>query len=636
MTSRGRRWATHSEKPADSGDKAIRKKLDRKRLKVLLAEAGSIVYRSRRRLLLGLPLMLVNRLAGIVLPGTTKLLIDDVIGKGNYDLLWKIAVVAALAAVIDASSGFALAQILGIAAQRSITSLRLRIQQHLQRLPVRYFDSTKTGALISRVMNDAEGIRNLVGTGLVNLFGGLITAMVAIAILFYLSTRLTLMVIGVLTVFGAVLLWAFKKLRPLFKARGEINSAVMGRLSEGLSGIRVIKAYRAERREARLFAEGAHDLLRNVMGTMKTVSAVGSISTLLVGTIGVAILIVGGREVLAGRLTVGGLISFTLYLALVVAPVVQIVSIGSQLSEAFAGLERMREVLDEPTEDADDASKPSVPGFEGHVSFDNVFFEYTKDLPVLSGISFDAPAGSSTALVGSSGSGKSTLISLIAAFHRPVSGSIKVDGRDLETLRLSEYRRNLGIVLQDPFLFGGTLIDNIALGNRGASRAELERAAAIAHVADFANALPDGYETIVGERGVKLSGGQKQRVAIARAIVADPRILILDEATSSLDSESESLIQEGLAILMKGRTTFVIAHRLSTVRNVDTILVLEGGRIVERGNHSALLAAGGRYATLYQKQYGAAVNRYINPGEEIRDFEKEAALITASPEKNGR
>ncbi|HXI11213.1 MAG TPA: ABC transporter ATP-binding protein [Thermoanaerobaculia bacterium] len=627
---RTRQAASHKETPSDAADKKTRKKLDRARLKVLLGEAGAIIHRSRRRLLLGLPLMLVNRLAGIVLPGTTKLLIDDVIGKGNVQLLWKIALVAGLAAIIDASSGFALSQLLGVAAQRSITSLRLRIQQHLQRLPVRYFDSTKTGALVSRVMNDAEGIRNLVGTGLVNLFGGLITAIVAIGILFYLSTKLTLMVIGVLVVFGAVLFWAFKKLRPLFKARGELNSTVMGRLSEGLSGIRVIKAYRAERREARLFAQGAHDLLRNVMGTMRTVSAVGSISTLLVGTIGIAILIVGGREVLAGRLTVGGLISFTLYLGLVVAPVVQIVSIGSQLSEAFAGLERMREVFDEPTEDADDASKPSVSSFDGHVSFNDVSFEYTKDLPVLHGITFDAPAGSSTALVGSSGSGKSTLISLIAAFHRPGSGSIQVDGRDLQTLRLSEYRQNLGIVLQDPFLFGGTLIDNIALGNRGASRDELERAAAIAHVADFARALPDGYETIVGERGVKLSGGQKQRVAIARAIVADPRILILDEATSSLDSESESLIQEGLAILMKGRTTFVIAHRLSTVRNVDTILVLEGGRIVEKGNHNTLLASGGRYATLYEKQYGAAANRYVNPGEELRDFEKEPALPSPS------
>jgi subfamily B ATP-binding cassette protein MsbA len=596
-----------------------RKPLNRQ---ALMRDARDLIWGARRRLLLGMPLMFVNRIAGIVLPGTTKYLLDDVITQGRHELLWTITLVAAAASAIAAVTDYALAQILGIAAQRSITKMRMRIQQHVQRLPVRYFDGTKTGTLVSRVMNDAEGIRNLVGTGLVQLVGGSITAIIAIFILFYLSAKLAAIVFGAVFIFAAILYWAFNTARPLFKMRGEIASQVSGRLSEGLSGIRVVKAYRAERHEARVFAGGAHSLLRNVLGTMRVVSAVGAITSAILGVVAMLITLVGGREVLAGRMTIGELVSFTLYLGLVAGPIVQIVSIGTQLSEAFAGLERIREIMGETTEDEGDAEKAPTAGLAGRVEFHDVSFEYSEGNPVLNGVSFVAPAGTSLALVGPSGSGKSTLIALVAAFHRPVSGKILVDGHDLNDLRLGDYRRHIGLVPQDSFLFADSIYDNIALGNPHATREEVLAAARIAHVDEFAESFPDGYETIVGERGVKLSGGQKQRVAIARAIVANPRILILDEATSSLDSESEAMIQDGLNALMKGRTTFVIAHRLSTIRNADQIAVLEHGQITERGTHGELMALGGKYRTLYEKQYGVAVNRFVNQGEEIEDLAK--------------
>lgn len=591
-------------------------------VKTVWRDARDVVWTARHRLLLGMPLMAINRLAGLILPGTTKYLIDEVLTQGRHDLLWKIIAVAGTASAIAGITDYALAQILGLAAQKSITDLRKKLQQHIQRLPVSYFDSTKSGVLASRVMNDADGIRNLVGTGLVQLVGGMITAAIAIGILFYLSAKLAFIILVAVLFFGGILYWAFKTVRPMFKVRGEQTSQLTGRLTEGFAGIRIVKAYRAERHEARVFAEGAHQLLRSVLKTMRVVSGVGAMSTLLIGVVGMVVMFVGGGEVIAGRMTMGELISFTLYLGLVVGPVAQIVSIGTQLSEAFAGLERMRELLGERREDADDPHKAPLSRVDGAIEFRNVSFEYTPGVPVLHDISFTAPAGSSVALVGPSGSGKSTLISLVAAFHRPTSGKILVDGMDLAETRLDDYRDFIGLVPQDSFLFADRIVDNIRLGNPKASNEEVLRAARIAHVDEFAEKYAEKYDTIVGERGVKLSGGQKQRVAIARAIVADPRILILDEATSSLDSESEALIQDGLNKLMKGRTTFVIAHRLSTVRNAGQILVLEQGRVIERGTHDSLMALGGRYRALYEKQYGVAVNRFVNPGEELPDFQE--------------
>jgi len=598
-----------------------KRKLDRKRLMAVLRDAGDLIWRSRKRLLIGIPLMFINRLAGIVIPGTSKYVIDLVIGQHRHDLLWKIALVAGVASIISGLTDYLLSQLLGQAAQRSITELRRRIHEHVQRLPVRFFDSTKTGVIVARVMNDAEGIRNLVGTGLVQLFGGLITASISIGILFWLSAKLAMFIAGALIFFAGILWWAFGTARPLFKQRGEINADVTGRLTEGVSGIRIVKAYRAEKHEERVFAKGAHRLLRLVLKTMNTVSAMTGLTSMLAGGVGMIILYVGAREVIAARMTMGDLVSFIVYLGLVIGPVAQIVAIGTQLSEAFAGLERMREILGETTEDVDDPKKAHTPNIRGDVEFRDVWFEYNEGVPVLKGISFTAHAGKSTALVGPSGSGKSTLIALIAAFNRPTKGTIFIDGRDLDDLRLADYRSHIGLVPQESFLFADSIYDNISMGNPKATRNEVLAAARIAHVDEFADSFADHYETIVGERGVKLSGGQRQRVAIARAIVADPRILILDEATSSLDSESEALIQDGLNKLMKGRTTFVIAHRLSTIRNADQILFIEDGRVVERGTHPELIAQSGRYRALYEKQYGVVVNRFVNPGEEVADFD---------------
>jgi subfamily B ATP-binding cassette protein MsbA len=573
------------------------------------------VHARRGRLALGFGLLAVNRICGLVLPGTTKFLLDEVIGKGRRELLAVLVLAAGGATLVQAVTSFALSQVLGKAAQRSITEMRRRVQRHVGKLPVAFFDQTKTGALLSRVMADAEGIRNLVGTGLVEVAGGLLTAALALGILFYLSVKLTVITISVLSLFGLVLLYAFKTLRPLFRERSRINAEVSGRLSESFSGIRVVKAYRAERREALVFSKGAHRLFRNVAKTMTGFAAVSAFSTLLLGVVAVAIMWIGSNEVLAGRMTLGSFFSFTLYLGMLVGPVIQVVSIGSQITEAFAGLERIREIRDESREDDRDASLEPLPRIVGHVEFENVVFEYEEGVPVLRNVSFEARPGTSTALVGPSGAGKSTLIGLVAAFYRPTSGVVRVDGHDLSRVRLADYRTQLGVVFQENFLFDGTVFENIAFARPDAPREEVLRAARIARCDDFVRELPDRYDTIVGERGVKLSGGQRQRVAIARAILADPRILILDEATSSLDSESEAAIQEGLAELMKGRTTFVIAHRLSTIRNADTILVLEGGQIIEQGDHGELLARGGRYFDLYTRQYGIETNLFLNPGE---------------------
>jgi len=599
--------------------------------KVVLRDAAELLRARRGRLVFGFALLAVNRLCGLVLPGTTKFLLDEVIGKGKRELLGLLVLAAGGATLIQAVTSFALSQVLGKAAQRSITEMRRRVQRHVERLPVSYFDQTKTGSLLSRVMTDAEGLRNLVGTGLVEVAGGLLTAAAAFVILLFLSVRLTVIALSVLSFFGLVLFYAIRTLRPLFRERSKINAEVSGRLTESISGIRVVKAYRAERREALVFSKGVHRLFRNVAKTMTGFAAVSAFSTLLLGAVGVAIMWVGSHEVLAGRMTLGSFFSFTLYLGLLVGPIIQVVSIGSQITEAFAGLERIREIRDERPEDQEDAAREPLPVIVGHVEFRDVSFEYQEGVPVLREVSFDAAPGTSTALVGPSGSGKSTLIGLVAAFYRPTSGTILVDGHDLSLVRLADYRSQLGVVFQDNFLFDGTVLENIAFAQPDAAREDVLSAARIARCDDFVQDMPEGYDTVVGERGVKLSGGQRQRVAIARAILADPRILILDEATSSLDSESEALIQEGLTELMKGRTTFVIAHRLSTIRNADTILVLEAGRIVERGSHAALLARGGRYFDLYTRQYGIEANLFLNPGESAQeDTETEEVAQTAA------
>jgi ABC-type multidrug transport system fused ATPase/permease subunit len=580
-------------------------------------DARELIWAHRNRLALGMLLMIVNRLVGLVLPASSKYLIDDVIVKHRGELLLPLALAAGAATVIQAVSSFTLSQVLGVAAQRAITEMRKSVQEHVARLPVRYFDSTQTGVLISRIMTDAEGIRNLVGSGLVQLVGGLVTALIALCVLFYLNWRLTSITLVALAIFGSFMALAFKKLRPLFRERGQINAEVTGRLSESLGGIRIVKAYSAEKRESLVFARGAHRLFRNVARSLTGVSGVTAFSTVVVGGIGVILILVGGRSILNGQMTLGDFFMYIFFTALVAAPLVEIASIGTQITEAFAGLDRIREIKRMTTEDAEDATREPLGEIQGEIAFDDVSFEYNEGAPVLNHVSFDAPRGSTTALVGSSGSGKSTLISLVMAFNRPLSGRVTIDGRDLDSVRLKDYRSQLGVVLQDNFLFDGTIADNIAFAHPHATREQIIAASRIAHCEEFINGFADGYDTIVGERGVKLSGGQRQRVAIARAILAEPKILILDEATSSLDSESEMMIQDGLQTLRRGRTTFVIAHRLSTIRSAEQILVLEAGEIVERGTHEELIAAEGRYKQLYDKQYNFERNQFINPGEDF-------------------
>jgi ABC-type multidrug transport system fused ATPase/permease subunit len=594
-------------------------------------DARELIWQHRYRLALGMLLMIINRLVGLVLPTTSKYLIDDVVLKHRGELLIPLAVAAGVATLIQAVTSFLLSQILGVAAQRAITEMRKSVQEHIERLPIRYFDSTQTGVLISRIMSDAEGIRNLVGSGLVQLVGGLVTAVLALTVLFYLNWRLTSVIIIALAAFGGAMATAFKRLRPLFRERGQINAEVTGRLTESLGGIRIVKAYAAEKREELVFARGAHRLFRNVRRSMTGVSAVTSFSTLIVGLIGVLLTLVGGRDILAGSMTLGDFFMYIFFTALVAAPLVEIASIGTQITEAFAGLDRIREIKRMATEDEEDETREALGGIRGEIEFGDVSFEYNDDTPVLKNVSFTAPAGSTTALVGSSGSGKSTLISLVMAFNRPLAGTVRVDGRDLESIRLKDYRHELGVVLQDNFLFDGTIAANIGFSHPHATREEIIAASRVAHCEEFINGFADGYDTIVGERGVKLSGGQRQRVAIARAILAEPKILILDEATSSLDSESEAMIQDGLQTLRRGRTTFVIAHRLSTIRSADQILVLEEGEIVERGTHEELLAKAGRYKQLYDKQYRFEKNQFINPGE---DFTPEPPKVTAERREN--
>jgi len=561
--------------------------------------------------------MLVSRLSGLLLPYLSKLLLDDVGAKGHTELLPLLAWGAVAATVVSAVTSFGLSQILGVAAQKAITDMRRRVEEHVMRLPVRYFDKTQTGVLIARVMNDAEGIRNLVGTGLVQLVGSVVTAIFALAILLWINWHMTLVIVLVLAAFGGAMGYAFKTLRPLFRERGQINAEVTGRLNQALGGVRIVKTYTAERREDLVFTKGAHRMFRNVAKSMTGVSATTAFSGVVIGAITVVMITVGGRAIVDKTMTPGDLLWYVLLVAQLAMPIVQIASIGTQITEAFAGLDRIQEILTTAREDADDANRGELTNLRGDIEFENVSFEYNPGVPVLKNISFRAPAGTTTALVGSSGSGKSTLISLVMAFNRPSTGIVRVDGRNLEELRLIEYRRHLGVVLQDNFLFDGTVAENIRYGTPHATIDDVKRVSKIAHASEFIEQFEKGYGTVVGERGVRLSGGQRQRVAIARAILADPRILLLDEATSSLDSESEMMIQDGLRSLRQGRTTFVIAHRLSTIRSADQILVLEGGEIVERGTHDQLLAHAGRYKQLYDKQYNFELNKFINPGEDF-------------------
>jgi ABC-type multidrug transport system fused ATPase/permease subunit len=605
----------HSKAPvADSPDQKARKK---KLTSAAWKEAKALIWARRGRLSLGLGLMLVNRLSGLVLPATSKYLIDDVIGKGRADLLMPLAFAAGAATVVQAVTSFALSQVLGVAAQRAITEMRRRVEAHVARLPVSYFDSTQAGVLISRIMNDAEGIRHLVGTGLVQLTGSIVTAIAALCYLFYLNWWLTLVTLVALLAFGGAMAVAFKRLRPLFRERGKINAEITGRLNETLGGIRIVKTYTAEKREELVFTRGVHRLFRNIAQSITGVSAITAFSSVIVGVIGVIMMIVGGRAILNGQMTLGDFIAYIFFTGLMAAPVVQIASIGTQISEAFAGLDRIHELMMMRTEDDEDSTRQPFGQIDGEIVFEDVSFEYNAGVKVLKHVSFRAPAGTTTALVGSSGSGKSTLISLVMAFNRPLEGRILVDGRDLLSIRLRDYRAQLGVVLQDNFLFDGTIANNMRYGRPDATPEQIQATSRIAHADEFVDGFEKKYDTVVGERGVKLSGGQRQRVAIARAILADPRILVLDEATSSLDSESEALIQDGLRSLRAGRTTFVIAHRLSTIRSADQILVLEHGEIIERGTHEELLALEGRYRTLYDKQYLLETDRFINPGEDF-------------------
>ncbi|MDT8070942.1 MAG: ABC transporter ATP-binding protein [Terriglobia bacterium] len=588
--------------------------------------------RPRRGLLaLGLALMTINRLCGLVLPPASKFLLDTVIGKHQMQLLIPLIGVVLAATVVQGITSFTLTQTLSKAAQRMIAELREKVQEHIGRLPVAYYDANKTGTLVSRIMSDVEGVRNLIGTGLVDFAGGLLTATIAFFILMKISVQMTMIAFAALVTFGFVLRKAFKYVRPIFRERAKINAEVTGRLTETLGGVRVVKGYHAEDREHEVFAAGVQRLLQNVFRSLTAVSVMSLSSAMLMGMVGAVVMYMGARLMIAGKLTPGGYLEYIMLLGFLAAPLFQVVGVGTQITEAIAGLERTKEVLSEHPEDQDPERTVTLPEMVGDVRFEDVSFAYDPSKTILHNISFEARPGTATALVGSSGSGKSTIIGLIAAFHKPTAGRVLVDDVDLSKVRLDSYRSQLGVVLQDSFLFDGTIWENIAFSRPGATEEQILNACSIARVDEFAESFPDKYNTIIGERGVKLSGGQRQRVSIARAILADPRILILDEATSSLDSESEALIQEGLSYLMRGRTTFVIAHRLSTIRRADQILVVEEGRIVERGDHEELYALQGRYFELYTKQHGLQENLFLAPGEG-ESVEQEDA---ASKSRNG-
>jgi ABC-type multidrug transport system fused ATPase/permease subunit len=585
------------------------------RLRELWPDLREMILPRRGILALGFLLMIINRLCGMVLPYSTKFLIDDVLGRRQMDLLTPLVLTVLGATIVQGVTSFTLTQVLSKAAQRLIAELRQKVQKHVGLLPVSYYDSNKSGVLVSRIMTDVEGVRNLIGTGLVDFAGGLMTAIIALVVLLRISPVMTGVTTLFVVLFSYALKHAFTSIRPIFRERGKINAEVTGRLTESLGGVRVVKGYHAEEREAGVFAVGVGRLLDNVLKSLTAMSVMSLSATVLMGLVGSVVMFVGARQIFAGSLTLGEFVTFTAFLAFLIQPVFQVVGIGTQLTEAFAGLERTREVLAERPEDRDPGRSIALGSIVGDIEFRDVGFSYEKGKEVLKGISFTAAPGTVTALVGPSGSGKSTIISLIAAFHTPNSGMVTVDGVDLSKVRLDTYRTQLGVVLQDTFLFDGTIEENIAFARPGATKEQILEACRIARVDEFAEKFEKKYDTVVGERGVKLSGGQRQRVSIARAILADPRILILDEATSSLDSESEALIQEGLKYLMQGRTTFVIAHRLSTIRRADQILVVEDGQILERGTHDSLYAARGRYWDLYTRQHGLEANLFLAPGE---------------------
>ena len=576
--------------------------------------------------------MSINRVAGLALPFSPKYFFDDVIGKRQTNLLLPIVLVVIGATIVQGITSYSLTQLLSKSAQRMITDMRKRIQAHIGRLPVTYYDSHKTGELVSRIMSDVEGIRNLIGTGLVEFLGGLMTAAIAFVILLKTSAIMTLLAFLILVTFGLLMNKAFATIRPIFRARPKINAEVTGRLTESLGGVRVVKGYHAEEREEKVFASGVQKLLDNVLKTLNATSLMSLSGVVLMGLVSALIMFLGAKQIAAGHMTPGTLVSYMAFLAMLIAPVFQIVAIGTQLTEAITGLERSREILNEKIEDEDDGRNKTIGRLTGEVIFENVDFSYEPGKLILFDINFVSLPGTVTALVGPSGAGKSTIIGLIAAFYEPERGRVLVDEIDLATVKLSSYRTQLGVVLQDTFLFDGSIRENVAFARPDATEEEIMEACRIARVDEFAESFERKYDTVVGERGVKLSGGQKQRVSIARAILADPRILILDEATSSLDSESEALIQEGLRYLMRGRTTFVIAHRLSTIRRAEQILVVEAGRIIERGTHQSLYALGGRYYDLYTRQHGLEANLFLAPGE----GEGSRIEESSSAETNGR
>ena len=586
------------------------------------------LMRPRRWLLAGcFLLMCVNRVCALVLPASFKPLIDLVFTEKRLDLLpWIVGAVLA-ATLIQGLTSYALTQLLSTEGQKLISQLRMQVQAHIGRLPVAFYDENRTGTLVARIMTDVEGVRNLVGTGLVDFVGGVLTALLAFTYLMHVSVSMTLLAFLIMGVFALVLQKAFKTIRPIFRERARINAEVTGRLTESLGGVRVVKGYHAEASEERVFAAGVTRLLNNVISSLTAQSLMMLSSTVILGIVGAVVMYLGAHLNAAGKLTPGSYFSYVMFLAFMTAPIVQLVNIGTQLTEAMAGLDRTTEILSVQEEDSEPGRTESAGPIRGDVAFEKVEFEYEAGKPVLHGMSFESKPGTVTALVGSSGSGKSTIISLICGFHTATTGRVLIDGVDLATMRLSSYRQQLGVVLQETFLFDGTIRENVKFSRPNATEEQVMEACRIARVDEFAEKFPDGYETIVGERGVKLSGGQRQRLSIARAILADPRILILDEATSSLDSESEAMIQGGLNHLMEGRTTFVIAHRLSTIRRADQILVIEGGLIVERGTHESLYRLGGRYYDLYTRQHGLETNLFLAPGEgdKVEEEEETAA-----------